>query len=231
MWHERHFRFREGTLLKRHRILIADDHELARSGLIAVLASADNLEIVAEAADGLSAVALAESLRPDIALLDIRMGGMDGLEATAQIRVRSPETRIIMLTMHDSVDYLQAAIKAGASGYALKDIRRDELLQMIANVAAGQSFFNTELMRRLLRRVSPEAPADNTIERLTVREREILVRLTTGETNKEIAKALTISPGTVKVHVERILYKLRVADRTQAAVLAVRAGLVDRERL
>lgn len=217
--------------MKRHRILIADDHELARSGLIAVLASADNLEIVAEAADGLSAVALAESLRPDIALLDIRMGGMDGLEATAQIRVRSPETRIIMLTMHDSVDYLQAAIKAGASGYALKDIRRDELLQMIANVAAGQSFFNTELMRRLLRRVSPEAPADNTIERLTVREREILVRLTTGETNKEIAKALTISPGTVKVHVERILYKLRVADRTQAAVLAVRAGLVDRERL
>ncbi|MBB5574770.1 MULTISPECIES: response regulator [Rhizobium] len=217
--------------MKRYRILIADDHELARSGLIAVLASADDLEIVAEAADGLSAVALAENLQPDIALLDIRMGGVDGLEAAAQIRVKSPETRIIMLTMHDSVDYLEAAIKAGASGYALKDIRREELLRMIANVAAGQSFFNVDLMRRLLRRVAPEASADGAIERLTVREREILVRLTTGETNKEIAKALAISPGTVKVHVERILNKLRVADRTQAAVVAVRAGLVDRQSL
>lgn len=217
--------------MKRYRILIADDHELARSGLIAVLASADDLEIVAEAADGLSAVAFAENLRPDIALLDIRMGGVDGLEAAAQIRVKSPETRIIMLTMHDSVDYLEAAIKAGASGYALKDIRREELLRMIANVAAGQSFFNVDLMRRLLRRVAPEASVDSAIERLTVREREILVRLTTGETNKEIAKALAISPGTVKVHVERILNKLRVADRTQAAVVAVRAGLVDRQSL
>ncbi|TCU07558.1 response regulator, partial [Rhizobium sullae] len=187
--------------------------------------------IVGEAPDGMSAVTLSESLRPDIALLDIRMGSMDGLEAAAEIGVRSPETRIIMLTMHDSVDYLEAAIKAGASGYALKDIRRDELLQVIANVAAGQSFFNVDLMRRLLRRVSPETPGETTIERLTVREREILVRLTTGETNKEIAKSLDISPGTVKVHVERILYKLRVADRTQAAVMAVRAGLVDRDRL
>ncbi|UNZ54338.1 response regulator [Agrobacterium tumefaciens] len=212
-------------------MLIADDHELARSGLIAVLASASDLEIVAEAADGGSAVILSERLRPDVALLDIRMGDMDGLEAAAQIRIRSPETRIIMLTMHDSVDYLEAAIKAGASGYALKDIRRDELLQMIANVAAGQSFFNLDLMRRLLRRVSPEASGDLVIERLTAREREILARLTTGETNKEIAKTLAISPGTVKVHVERILYKLGVADRTQAAVMAVRAGLVDRERL
>ncbi|MDA5241529.1 response regulator transcription factor [Agrobacterium tumefaciens] len=217
--------------MKHCRILIADDHELARSGLIAVLASASDLEIVAEAADGGSAVILSERLRPDVALLDIRMGDMDGLEAAAQIRIRSPETRIIMLTMHDSVDYLEAAIKAGASGYALKDIRRDELLQMIANVAAGQSFFNLDLMRRLLRRVSPEASGDLVIERLTAREREILARLTTGETNKEIAKTLAISPGTVKVHVERILYKLGVADRTQAAVMAVRAGLVDRERL
>ena len=217
--------------MKHCRILIADDHELARSGLIAVLASASDLEIVAEAADGGSAVILSERLRPDVALLDIRMGDMDGLEAAAQIRIRSPETRIIMLTMHDSVDYLEAAIKAGASGYALKDIRRDELLQMIANVAAGQSFFNLDLMRRLLRRVSPEASGDLVIERLTEREREILARLTTGETNKEIAKTLAISPGTVKVHVERILYKLGVADRTQAAVMAVRAGLVDRERL
>ena len=217
--------------MKHCRILIADDHELARSGLIAVLASASDLEIVAEAADGGSAVILSERLRPDVALLDIRMGDMDGLEAAAQIRIRSPETRIIMLTMHDSVDYLEAAIKAGASGYALKDIRRGELLQMIANVAAGQSFFNLDLMRRLLRRVSPEASGDLVIERLTAREREILTRLTTGETNKEIAKTLAISPGTVKVHVERILYKLGVADRTQAAVMAVRAGLVDRERL
>ncbi|MGY5805473.1 response regulator [Rhizobium sp. LEGMi12c] len=217
--------------MKRHRILIADDHDLARSGLKAILTTADDLEVVAEAADGQAAVSLCDALRPDIALLDIRMAGMDGLEAAAEIRLKSPDTRIIMLTMHDSVDYLEAAIKAGASGYALKDIRRDELLQMIRNVAAGQSFFNIELMRRLLRRVSPGATDERAIEKLTVREREILERLTTGETNKEIAKALAISPGTVKVHVERILYKLRVTDRTQAAVVAVRAGLVDRERL
>jgi DNA-binding NarL/FixJ family response regulator len=217
--------------LKRHRILIADDHDLARSGLKAILTTADDLEVVAEAADGQTAVSLCDAIRPDIALLDIRMAGMDGLEAAAEIRVKSPDTHIIMLTMHDSVDYLEAAIKAGASGYALKDIRRDDLLQMIRNVAAGQSFFNIELMRRLLRRVSPEATDEGAIEKLTVREREILERLTTGETNKEIAKALAISPGTVKVHVERILYKLRVTDRTQAAVVAVRAGLVDRERL
>ncbi|SCB28289.1 response regulator [Rhizobium hainanense] len=217
--------------MKRHRILIADDHDLARSGLKAILTTADDLEVIAEAADGQTAVSLCDVIRPDIALLDIRMAGMDGLEAAAEIRVKSPDTRIIMLTMHDSVDYLEAAIKAGASGYALKDIRRDELLQMIRNVAAGQSFFNIELMRRLLRRVSPGATDEGAIEKLTVREREILERLTTGETNKEIAKALAISPGTVKVHVERILYKLRVTDRTQAAVVAVRAGLVDRERL
>lgn len=217
--------------MKRCRILIADDHELARSGLVAVLATAPDLEIVGEVADGMAAVTLSESLQPDIALLDIRMGGMDGLEAAVEIRRRSPETRIIMLTMHDSVDYLEAAIKAGASGYALKDIRRDALLQVIANVAAGQSFFNADLMRRLLRRVSPDAPGDAAIDRLTVREREILVRLTTGETNKEIARALGIAPGTVRVHVERILDKLQVADRTQAAVMAVRAGLVDRECL
>lgn len=228
---ERLFPPYEGTHLKHYRILIADDHELARSGLIAVLASASDLEIVAEAADGQSAVVLSETLRPDIALLDIRMGGMDGLEAAAQIRIKSPETRIIMLTMHDSVEYLEAAINVGASGYALKDIRRKELLSMISNVAAGHSFFNLDLMRRLLRRVSPQASNDSAIERLTVREREILVRLTTGDTNKEIAKTLAISPGTVKVHIERILDKLGVADRTQAAVMAVRADLVDRERL
>ncbi|MDP9836981.1 DNA-binding NarL/FixJ family response regulator [Neorhizobium huautlense] len=217
--------------MNRYRILIADDHELARSGLVAVLASAPELEIVGEAADGMTAVALSETLRPDIALLDIRMGGMDGLEAAAEIRQRAPETLIIMLTMHDSVDYLEAAIKAGASGYALKDIRRDALLQVIANVAAGQSFFDVDLMRRLLRRVSPEPAGDAAIERLTVREREILVRLTTGETNKEIARSLGIAPGTVKVHVERILDKLQVTDRTQAAVMAVRAGLVDQDSL
>lgn len=212
--------------MKPYRILIADDHDLARCGIRALLATADDLEVVAEVSDGWKAVSLCETLCPDVALLDIRMEGMDGLTAAVEIKHKSPGTRVIMLSMHDSVSYLEAAIKAGASGYALKDIRRDDLLQMIRNVVGGQSFFSAELMRRLLHRVSTETTYETAIERLTLREREILERLTTGETNKEIAKALLISPGTVKVHVERILFKLGVNDRTQAAVVAVRAGLV-----
>lgn len=212
--------------MKAYRIIIADDHELARAGLIAVLGGAEHLEVVGEAADGEAAVALCQRLQPDLALLDIRMSGMDGLQAAAEIHRLVPATRIMMLTMHDSIDYLEAAIKAGASGYALKDVRREELLRMIGNVLDGQAFFDVDLMRRLLARVGRHPRTEGLIERLTVREREILIRLTTGETNKAIAKALAIAPGTVKVHVERILAKLEAGDRTQAAVIAVQSGLV-----
>ncbi|MBF2713699.1 response regulator transcription factor [Agrobacterium vitis] len=211
------------------RILIADDHDLARSGIISVLSGAPDLEVVAEARDGLEAITLAAKLLPDIALLDVRMTPMDGLAAAAEIRRVSPSTRIMMLTMHDSLDYLEAAVKAGASGYALKDVRRDTLLRMIRAVLDGQEFFDTGLVRRMLTRVSRTSPAEDAISQLTTREREILQEVARGATNKEIARRLSIAPGTVKVHVERIIAKLRVGDRTQAAVLAAQAGLVEGE--
>lgn len=214
--------------MTRATVLIADDHDLARSGIAAIITGADSLDLVAQAHDGLEAVELCRLYTPDIALLDIRMPKLDGLEAAAQIRLVSPSTKIMMLTMHESLDYLEAAIHAGASGYVLKEVSRDALLRMIATVLEGQEFFDADLVKRLLNRVSRLGSVPlSAIAELTNREREILCRLTTGETNKQIAKMLGISPGTVKVHVERVISKLGVADRTQAAVLAVQAGLVS----
>lgn len=216
-------------MTKLSRILVADDHDLARSGIMAILASAGTLDVIAEARDGLEAVRLTQELTPDLVLLDIRMTGMDGLSAAREIRRTVPQTRIMMLTMHDSIDYLEAAVLAGASGYALKDASRTELLRMIETVLQGQSFFDAELMRRMLSRVGRAQPAQEAVECLTRREREILAEVAKGETNKAIARTLSIAPGTVKVHVERIIAKLRVSDRTQAAVLAAQAGLISRE--
>ncbi|MBB3609773.1 response regulator transcription factor [Rhizobium sp. BK602] len=212
-------------------IVIADDHDLARSGIAAILATSNSLHVVGQARDGLEAIELCDRLRPDLILLDIRMTPLDGLAAAAEIRKVAPATRIVMLTMHDSVDYLSAAIKVGASGYLLKDVSRDDLLRTIETVLDGQAFFDADLMRKMLARIGREPAAETVIEKLTNREREILGRLTTGETNKGIARLLSISPGTVKVHIERILSKLGVNDRTQAAVLAIQAGLLRKEEL
>ncbi|GAJ95202.1 response regulator transcription factor [Agrobacterium rhizogenes] len=217
--------------MKTASIVIADDHDLARSGIAAVLATSENLDIVGQAKNGLEAVELCDRLRPDLILLDIRMTPLDGLGAAAEIRKIAPDTKIVMLTMHESIDYLSAAIKVGASGYLLKDVSRESLLRTIDIVLDGQAFFDADLMRKMLARIDRESPAEMVIERLTNREREILCSLTTGETNKGIARALSISPGTVKVHVERILSKLGVTDRTQAAVLAIQAGLLRKNEL
>ncbi|ATU95063.1 response regulator [Phyllobacterium zundukense] len=209
-------------------VIIADDHDLARSGIAAILATSDKLQVVGQAKNGVEAIEYCTLLRPNLILLDIRMVPVNGLEAASEIRKIAPDTKIIMLTMHESIDYLSAAIKAGASGYLLKDVSRESLLRTINIVLEGQAFFDAELMQKMLTRITREPSAETTIARLTNREREILCSLTTGETNKEIARTLSISPGTVKVHVERVLRKLGVSDRTQAAVLAIQAGLLDR---
>jgi len=207
-------------------IIVADDHDLARSGLVAMLADQPDFRVVREARDGSEAVALAAEIKPDLILMDIRMPGKDGLAAAREIRTLSPGSRILMITMHDSLDYLEAAIDAGASGYILKEASRSEILRTIRLILEGDSFFDASLVGKLLKRVnvSVTAPSQK-LSLLTPREHDVLRSVVEGLTNKEIGRRLDIAPGTVKVHVERILGKLGVSDRTQAAVLAVRYGL------
>ncbi|PCK85107.1 DNA-binding response regulator [Rhizobium sophoriradicis] len=209
-------------------ILVADDHDIARAGLIAMIGGQDDFHVALDVRDGADAVEAAALHKPDLALLDIRMPRMDGLAATREIRRVSPGTRVMIITMHDSFDYLEAAIEAGATGYLLKDASRDNILRTIRRVLSGDAFFDGPLVARLLKRAATKPQTNaSALETLTVREREVLSKVAEGLTNKEIGRALKISPGTVKIHVERIIAKLGAGDRTQAAVMAVRGGLVQ----
>lgn len=203
------------------RIVIADDHALAREGVRAMLERSGRFVVVGEAATGEEALALCAAHVPDLALLDIRYGagGIDGLEATRRLAEDTPTVAIIILTMHETADYLRAAIAAGARGFITKDTSRDELLGALDQVRAGSVAFPPALMRRAVS-IPDRNPAFVALERLTPREREVLDALADGRTNKEIALRLAISPGTVKTHVERLIGKLGVRDRTQAAILA-----------
>ncbi len=209
-------------------ILVADDHDIARAGLIAMIGGQDDFRVAWDVRDGVEAVEAAAQHKPDLALLDIRMPRMDGLAATREIRRVSPGTRVMIITMHDSLDYLEAAIEAGATGYLLKDASREDILRTIRRVLQGDAFFDGPLVAKLLRRAATKPQTNSSaLETLTIREREVLAKVAEGLTNKEIARALKISPGTVKIHVERIISKLDAGDRTQAAVMAVRGGLVE----
>lgn len=204
------------------RILIVDDHALAREGLKAVLASG-GFDIVADVASGEEAIELVRQLMPDVVLMDVRLGpGIDGLEATRQIAGLGLPTRVLMLTLHDMPAYVREALAAGAAGYVLKDTGIDDLRRAVEQVLAGQSAIPIGLMNAALR----EAPAcprhADAVAALTEREDEVLGLVARGMTNKQIARELAISPATVKAHVERIIAKLGVSDRTQAAVVAVR---------
>jgi DNA-binding NarL/FixJ family response regulator len=204
------------------RVLIADDHDLAREGLRALLERSGAYTVVAEASTGEEALALAAEHNPDLALLDIRYagGGIDGLEVAARLSEADLAIGVVLITMHDSADYVRAAIAAGARGFLAKDAARADVLAALAQVTAGGVAFPPALMRRAVTedRASPVLAA---IKRLTPREREVLAALASGGSNKEIAIALGITPGTVKTHVERLIGKLGVRDRTQAAILAV----------
>lgn len=210
------------------RLIIADDHELVRVGLRSMLAGERWLELVGEATNGREALELCRTLRPDLVLIDVRMPEMDGLETTRAIKKECPQTCVIVVTMHENTDYLIAAMKSGAAGYLLKDTSRRELLAAIRNVLRGESFLNTELTQRLLQHLASETTLarETTIEPLTAREQEVLSLLAKGLTNREIANKLVISAGTVKVHVQHIIAKLNVSDRTQAAVRAIELGLL-----
>lgn len=206
------------------RILIADDHGIVRQGLRMYLQFDAELEVVGEAASGEEALAQARQLYPDVVLMDILMPGISGLEATVKLRREFPEIEVLILTsvLDDAV--IRQAIDAGASGYLLKDTSSDELCQAIHAAAAGQ----VQLSREVAIRLSSNRNRDeaHSVQSLTERETEVLRQLANGRSNKEIAKTLVITEKTVKVHVSSILGKLNVASRTQAALVAVRNGLV-----
>lgn len=206
------------------RILIVDDHQLAREGLKAVLANAD-FTVVGEAASGEEAIALVTTLVPDVVLMDVRLGpGIDGLEATRRIAALGLPSRVLMLSLHDMPAYVREALAAGAAGYVLKDASITELRGAVSQVMAGQSVMPLNLINAALRQSEREVRPADALNTLTPREREVLVQIAEGLTNKEIARQLSVSPATIKAHVERIIAKLGVSDRTQAAVLVARAG-------
>jgi DNA-binding NarL/FixJ family response regulator len=211
------------------RVVIADDHELARAGLHAMLTKQRGLELVGEAANGSEALALCRKLQPELALIDVRMPGLDGLATCRAIKQECPGTSVILVTIHENPEYLFDALKAGAAGYVLKDISQRELITSIQGVLHGESMLNKELVIRLLQRLTTETPLQEEVpsERLSPREREVLELLARGQTNREIAQHLTVSLSTVKIHVEHILAKLGVSDRTQAAVRAIELGLLQ----
>jgi DNA-binding NarL/FixJ family response regulator len=210
------------------RLVIADDHELARAGLRAMLTGQRGLELIGEAANGREALALCHRLQPDLALIDVRMPGQDGLATCRAIKEQYPATSVILVTKHENPEYLLEALKAGAAGYVLKDVSQYELITAVQRILHGESILDKALATRLLQRLAREMSYREEMPpgRLSPREREVLQLLTQGQTNREIAGNLTVSVSTVKIHVEHILDKLGVSDRTQAAVRAIELGLL-----
>jgi NarL family two-component system response regulator LiaR len=206
-------------------VLVADDHPVVRQGLRSFLALQDDLELVGEAHDGEEAVARAEELLPDVVLMDLVMPTLDGIEAIRRIRTSSPATKVIVLTSFAEDDKIFPAIKAGAAGYLLKDVEPRELAEAIRRVNRGEALLHPAVAGRLMREFGEEAEAD--AEALTARELEVLRLIARGLPNKQIARELVVSEKTIKTHVSNILAKLHLADRTQAALYAVRRRLVE----
>jgi DNA-binding NarL/FixJ family response regulator len=208
------------------RVLVADDQALVRSGFRMILDARPDIEVVGEAENGLQAVELAREARPDVVLMDIRMPELDGIEATERIVAATPETRVLVLTTFDLDEYVYAAIRAGASGFLLKDVRPNDLVDAIRLVAAGNALLGPSVTRRLLDRFAEPARPPVSLDDLTDREREILSLIAQGSSNAEIAERLYVSETTVKSHVSAVLRKLGVRDRVQAVIAASDAGLV-----
>jgi DNA-binding NarL/FixJ family response regulator len=211
------------------RVLLADDEALARDGLRAVLGTQPDFEVVAEAVDGRAAVDAASEMEPDVAILDIRMPRMDGLAATDEIVRRCPGTRVLILTTFDLDENVYRALRAGAAGFLLKDSTREQLIEAVRAVAAGETPLSPRLTRRLIehwvRRPPRHASSPPGFDDLTEREREVFRLVARGLTNAEVARELGIGEGTVKTHVAHLLMKLELRDRTQAVILAYEAGL------
>jgi DNA-binding NarL/FixJ family response regulator len=211
------------------RVLIADDQALVRGGLGMILSAQPDIDVVGMAEDGAQAVTLASELEPDVVLMDVRMPGMDGLEATRRILTRAPEhVRVVMLTTFDVDEYAYEALAAGASGFLLKETRPEVLADAVRTVVGGEALVAPSVLRRLVdQHTSAAAPVDaQRLADLTEREVEVLRQIGRGASNQEIARALWISETTVKTHITRIFRKLQLRDRAQAVVLAYETGLV-----
>lgn len=219
------------------RVVVVDDFDFARAAFRNILSDEPGVELVGEATNGREAINLCASVRPDLVLMDVRMPEMDGLAATRAIKRQYPTIIILMITMHENPDYLYEALKAGAAGYVLKGASQDELISAIRRALSGESPLDQELAARLLRRLAGEVNERGNLMReavkhrrelaepLTPRELEVLELIVRGKTNRQIGESLFLSANTAKVHVQHIIAKLGVSDRTQAAALAVELGL------
>jgi len=211
------------------RVLLVDDQELVRSGFRMLLDAQDDIEVVGEASDGDRAIEQAAALSPDVVLMDVRMPGMDGIEATRQIVAAQPAVRVLVLTTFDLDEYVYAALQAGASGFLLKDAPAAELVRGVRVVAAGDSLLAPSVTRRLVEEVAAKGGPtrkSEAVDQLTAKEREVLEHLARGLSNAEIAEAMYVGEATVKTHVGHVLTKLGVRDRVQAVVVAYEAGVV-----
>ncbi len=214
------------------RVLLVDDEPLLRMAFTMVLEAQPDMEPVGEAGDGAEAVRLAQRLQPDVVLMDVRMPGTNGIEATGRIVRDCLRTRVLILTTFDLDEYAFAGLKAGASGFLLKNALPEELLRAIRSVAAGDAVVSPRITRRLLENFAPQLPTggdpvvDERLQRLTAREREVLVEVARGLSNTEIAAGLHLAEATVKTHLSRILLKLELRDRVQAVVFAYESRLI-----
>ncbi|MDX1687764.1 MAG: response regulator transcription factor [Candidatus Promineifilaceae bacterium] len=212
---------------ERIRILVADDHPVVRDGLVAILSTQSDLQVVAEAGSGREVVERATQTRPDVVLLDLEMPDMDGVEALRRLRADNPDARVIIFTAFDTDERILAAVQAGAQGYLLKGAPREELFNAVRVVHGGGSLLQPVVASKLLKQVSRPGEPEQELEALTPREEEVLQLLAQGLQNKEIARQLVISERTVKFHVSSILAKLDAGNRTEAVAIAAQHGLVD----
>jgi DNA-binding NarL/FixJ family response regulator len=209
------------------RILLADDQGLVRAGFRMILRAEPDMDVVAEAADGREAVEQARELRPDVVLMDIRMPGLDGIEATRRVTALDPPARVLVLTTFDLDEYVYESLRAGASAFLLKDAPEEQLVAAVRVVADGGSLFSPSVTRRVIEQFARPAPAEVTaLSQLTAREQEVLRLVARGRSNAEIASELVVSEHTAKTHVASILQKLDLRNRVQAVVLAYETGLI-----
>ncbi|HSB38047.1 MAG TPA: response regulator transcription factor [Gaiellaceae bacterium] len=213
------------------RVLVADDQAMVRAGFRMLLGEEEDIEVVAEAENGLEAVEKAARFGPNVVLMDIRMPELDGLQATRRILAADPSARVLVLTTFDLDEYIYEALQAGASGFVLKDDPPEQLLAAIRTVAAGDALLSPAVTKRVIKEFTriPQPTPPKGLEELTAREREVLTLIAAGRSNAEIAQELFISETTVKTHVTHVLQKLDLRDRVQAVVLAYQAGLVETE--